>query len=208
MAHILALNSTVSGDESVSRLLVEDAVQRLVGVHSGAIVTRRDLGTDPIPHLVPATVAGIRAVAKTEAELAARTLSDKLISEVFAADIIVMGVPMYNFSIPTGLRAWFDHVLRPRVTFTYREAGVQGLVTGKRVIAVESRGGQYTEGPATPMDFQEPYLRLLLGFIGITDVTFVHAEKIGFGPEARTEAVAHARSQIAAVAARPLSPDI
>ena len=208
MAHILVLNSSVSGDASVSRLLVEDAVERLREVHPDAIVTQRDLGAEPPPHLVPSTVAGIRAVANTEAELGARALSDKLISEVFAADIIVIGCPMYNFSVPTGLRAWIDHVLRPRVTFAYGESGVQGLVTGKRAIVIESRGGTYTEGPRAPMDFQEPYLRLLLGFIGITDVAFVHAENIGFGPEAREAAIAHAKSQIAIVAAQPLSADI
>ena len=100
---------------------------------------------------------------------------------------------MYNFSIPTGLKAWFDFVLRPGKTFSYSEAGPQGLVTGKRVIIVVSRGGHYSEGPARAMDFQEPYLRTLLRFMGLTHVTFIHAEKLGFGPAARDAALAAAR---------------
>ena len=135
----------------------------------------------------------------------AQALSDELIAELFAADTIVIGAPMYNFSIPTTLRAWFDHVLRPRVTFAYSEAGPQGLVTGKKVIVIESRGGLYSEGPAQVMDFQEPYLRALLGFIGLTDVEFIHAEKIGFGPEARDAALAGAKARIAEVTAGSLA---
>ncbi len=204
MAHILALDSSISGDASVSRLLVKDAVQRLLEAHSGATVTYRDLGSDPIPHLVPGTVAGVRAEAETPAERATRAFSDELIGELTAADVVVIGSPMYNFGLSTGLRAWFDHVLRPRVTFAYTEAGVQGLVTGKRAVVIESRGGQYSEGPTMQMDFQEPYLRTLLGFIGLTDVSFVHAEKIGYGPGAREAALVHAKSQIAAVVARSL----
>lgn len=205
MTHILILNSSISGEASVSRTLVEDALQRLLELNPGATVTHRDLGASPIPHLVPTTVAGVRAVATSDAERAAAALSDELIAELQAADTIVIGSPMYNFSIATGLRAWFDHVIRPRVTFSYSEAGPQGLLTGKRVIVVESRGGLYSEGPSQVIDFQEPYLRWLLSFIGMTAVTFVHAEKIGFGPEAREAALAHARAQIDLAAAQSTS---
>jgi len=200
MNHILVINSSLSGEASVSRILVEDAVRRLLEVNPGAVVTYRDLGDAPIPHLTSATVAGIRAVAGTQAELAAQALSDELIAELQAADVVVIGAPMYNFSIPTSLRAWFDHVLRPRVTFAYNEGSVQGLLPGKRVIVIESRGGLYSEGPTKGMDFQEPYLKTLLGFVGMTDVTFIHAEKIGFGPEARELALATAKSRIAEAA--------
>jgi FMN-dependent NADH-azoreductase len=99
--------------------------------------------------------------------------------------------------VPTSLRAWFDYVLRAGETFSYSEAGPKGLLGGKRVIVIESRGGLYSEGPAGAFDFQEPYLRHLLGFVGITDVTFVHAEKIGFGPEARGAALNLAKARIA-----------
>ena len=186
MDRILAINSSTSGEGSVSRALVEDTVQSLLAANPDAVVTRRDLGGDPIPHLTPKTVAGIRAVAATEDELVTKSLSDDLIAELQHATVLVIGAPMYNFSIPSSLRTWFDHVLRPRVTFAYGE----------------SRGGLYTEGPAKVIDFQEPYLKQLLGFIGITDVAFVHAEKIGFGPEAREAGIAHARSQIAAAVAQ------
>ncbi|KAB1085372.1 FMN-dependent NADH-azoreductase [Neorhizobium galegae] len=200
MAHILVINSSISGENSVSRLLVQETVERLIEAHPGAVVTHRDVGAAPVPHLTPESVAGVRAVAASEAELSAAALSDELIDELKKADIIVIGAPMYNFSIASGLRTWFDHVLRPRVTFAYSDTGPQGLITGKRVIVVESRGGLYTEGPAVVMDFQEPYLKTLLGFIGLTDVTFVHAEKLGFGPEARELALTIARGKIAATA--------
>ncbi len=200
MSNILVLNSSVLGAGSASGHLVDETVRRLVEADPGANVVRRNLGDAPIPHLTTATVAGVRAVASSEAELAARDLSDELIAELRAADTVVIGAPMYNFSIPTGLRAWFDYVLRPGVTFRYTEAGPQGLLGGKKVIVIESRGGLYSEGPAQAMDFQEPYLRLLLGFIGLTDVTFIHAEKIGFGPDAREAALTAAKAKIAAAA--------
>lgn len=199
---ILAINSSILGKGSVSRALVEDAVQMLLAANPEAVVIRRDLGADPIPHLTPGTVAGVRAVAATDDELVARSLSDELIGELQAATVLVIGAPMYNFSIPSSLRAWFDHVLRPRVTFAYGESGPEGLLKGIRAIVIQSRGGLYSEGPAKALDFQEPYLRQLLGFIGITDVAFVHAEKISRGAEARDGAITQARSQIAAAVAR------
>lgn len=178
-------------------MLVGDVVEGLVELNSEAKLTFRDVGESPIPHLVPGTMAGVRGIAETNAELATRALSDVLIGELQAADVIVIGAPMYNFSIASTLRTWFDHVLRPRVTFAYSVDGPQGLLTGKRAIVVESRGGLYSTGPGQASDFQEPYLKQLLGFIGITDVTFIHAEKIGFGPEARELALTTAREQIA-----------
>ncbi|SCK15572.1 FMN-dependent NADH-azoreductase [Variovorax sp. HW608] len=200
MERILVIHSSVLGDASVSNVLVEDAVRRLLEANPGATVVHRDLGAAPIPHLITANVAGVRGEPITEVELTARALSDELIAELQAADSVVIGAPMYNFSIPTGLRAWFDYVLRPGVTFSYSEAGPRGLLTGKRVIVIESRGGLYSEGPAKAMDFQEPYLRTLLGFIGLTDVTFIRAEKIGFGPDAREAALATAKQAIAETA--------
>lgn len=201
MSNILVLNSSLSGEASVSRLLVADAVTELTQRDPGATLVFRDLATNPIPHLLPETVAGVRAQATTPAELAARALSDELIAELRHADTIVIGAPMYNFSIPTTLRTWFDHVLRAGETFSYSEAGPKGLLEGKRVIVVESRGGFYSEGPTQAMDFQEPYLRQLLGFIGLTDVTFVRAEKIGYGPDAREQALAGSRAALAKLAA-------
>jgi FMN-dependent NADH-azoreductase len=195
MTSILVIDSAVSGETSVSKTLVRQAVEALTA-RGATRVVYRDLDADPVPHLTVKSVAGVRATPETEAELAARDLSDRLIAELRAADVIVIGAPMYNFSIPTTLRAWFDHVLRSGETFRYTEAGPRGLLADKRVIVVESRGGFYSEGPLQAIDFQEPYLRHLLGFMGLTDVTFVHAEKVGYGPEARAAAVEAATSEI------------
>lgn len=205
MTNLLVLNSSLSGDASVSNLLVESVVDQITSEHPAVTVTRRDLSTGDIPHLTPHTVAGVRAEPATAAETEARALSDALVGELKAADVIVIGAPMYNFSVPTTLRAWFDHVLRAGVTFSYSEAGPKGLLEGKRVIVVESRGGLYSEGPAQAYDFQEGYLRHLLGFMGLTDVEFIRAEKIGFGPDAREAAILGARSEIAGLTFTPLA---
>ena len=163
-------------------------------------MVHRDLGAVPIPHLTTTNLAGIRGVPATDVELAARALSDQLIAELRAADTIVIGAPMYNFSIPTGLRAWFDYALRVGEIFSYSEAGPKGLLGGKRVIVIETRGGLYSEGAAKAIDFQEPYLRHLLGFMGLADVAFIHAEKIGFGPDAREAALIGAKAKISVIA--------
>ena len=199
MSTFLVLNSSVSGDASVSRILVEEVVSRLLEAEPGATVVQRDLGAAPIPHLTTSNLAGVRGVPATDAELAARALSDQLLAELRAADTVVIGAPMYNFSIPTGLRAWFDYVLRAGETFSYSETGPRGLLGGKRVIVIELRGGLYSEGPAQTIDFQEPYMRHLLGFMGLADVVFIHAEKIGFGPDAREAALVGAKAKIGAI---------
>jgi FMN-dependent NADH-azoreductase len=199
MSNLLVLNSSISGEASVSRLLVADAVAHFTRRNPDAKVVTRDLAANPVPHLLPQTVAGVRSAAVTPAEAQARALSDELIAELRAADTIIIGAPMYNFSIPTTLRSWFDYVLRAGETFRYSEAGPEGLLTGKKVIVVESRGGLYSDGPAQAIDFQEPYLRQLLGFVGLTDVTFVHAEKLGYGPDAVAEALAGARASLVRV---------
>jgi FMN-dependent NADH-azoreductase len=204
MTNILVIDSSAGGESSVSRGLVGDAVAALTAAQPAAKVVYRDLGRDPPPHLTEANIAGVRAEPSTDQEHAARALSDTLIAELRAADVVVIGAPMYNFSVPTSLRAWLDHVLRAGETFRYSEAGPEGLLKGKRVIVIEARGGFYSEGPAQAIDFQEPYLRHLLGFVGLTDVAFVRAEKTGFGPAARDEAVARAQAEIRALA-RPLA---
>jgi FMN-dependent NADH-azoreductase len=173
--------------------------------HAVRGVLRAALHAAPIPHLTTTNLAGVRGVPTTDAELAARALSDQLIAELRTADTIVIGAPMYNFSIPTGLRAWFDYVLRAGETFSYSEAGPRGLLGGKRVIVIESRGGLYSEGPAQAIDFQEPYLRHLLGFMGLADVAFIRAEKIGFGPDAREAALIGATKKISVFCSPGLS---
>jgi FMN-dependent NADH-azoreductase len=200
MKTLLVINSSVSGPNSVSRTLVEHAVAEIVRTHPDVRIVYRDVGHTPIPHLTAETVAGVRGAPQTESEQRTRRLSDELIAELRDADTILIGVPMYNFGVPTALRAWFDHVLRAGETFAYSEAGPQGLLSAKRVVIVESRGGLYSEGPAKAIDFQEPYLRQLFRFIGVSDVTFIHAEKIGFGAQARDAAIASAKTQLTALA--------
>ena len=200
MNTLLVLDSAASGEASVSRALVREAVDAFTAARPTRVVYR-DLSRDPVPHLTEATLAGVRGVPASETEHASRALSDALIAELRAADTIVIGAPMYNFSIPTTLRAWFDHVLRAGETFSYAKSGPKGLLEGKRVIVVESRGGLYSEGPAAALDFQEPYLRQLLGFMGLTDVTFIRAEKIGYGPEARDAAISAATTALRDAAA-------
>ena len=193
MSNILVLNSSVSGGASASRPLVQNVVE----VDPKATVVTRDLDAEPIPHLVSGTFGGVRREdAVTEAEKGARALSDALISEVEKAETIVIGAPMYNFGIPSTLKAWFDHVLRPGRAFRYSETGPEGLFKRKRAIVVVARGGLYSSGPAKAFDSQEPHLRTMLGFMGITDVTFVRAEKLGYGPEQRNEAIANAQLEI------------
>jgi FMN-dependent NADH-azoreductase len=205
MKSVLVINSSAAREGSVSRILVEEAVARILDANPFATVVRRDLGESPVPHLTVATLDGVRGTPSTSPEREARALSDELLGELRAADTIVIGAPMYNFGVATTLRSWFDYVLRAGETFSYSAAGPKGLLDGKRAIVIESRGGLYSEGPAAAVDFQEPYLRHLLGFMGITDVTFVHAEKIGYGPEARAAAVVQAKSRIAMLNTVPLS---
>jgi FMN-dependent NADH-azoreductase len=197
MTKLLILDSAATGEQSVSRKLIDGLVAELTARDGGAEIVRRDIGAEPVPHLTAETVFAIRSgEGSTEAGAAALALSDRLIEELRAADVLVIGAPMYNFGIPSTLKAWFDHVLRARITFRYTESGPEGLVTGKKAIVVESRAGLYSEGPMVSLDSQEPHLRTLLAFMGITDVTFVRAEKLAFGPDAAEASLAQATDQL------------
>ncbi len=190
MTKALIVDSAATGEASVSRKLTDAFAQRLKERDPSARITRRDVGREPVPHLTEETVGVIRGTpAETEAGLRALALSNQLIAEIREADLIVIGAPMYNFGMPSTLKAWFDHVLRAGVTFRYTSEGPEGLVKGKRAIVVESRAGFYSEGPGSAMDHQEPHVRTLLGFMGVTEVKFVRAEKLAFGPEAATAAI-------------------
>jgi FMN-dependent NADH-azoreductase len=200
MTRVLIIDSAATGDASVSRKLTGEIAERLSDRDPAVHIVRRDIGASPIPHLTAETVGAIRGVARTEAEREALALSDAVVAEVKEADLIVIGAPMYNFGMASTLKSWFDHVLRAGVTFRYTEAGPEGLVTGKKAVVIETRAGLYSEGPAAVMDNQEPHIRTLLGFMGITDVTFVRAEKLAFGPEAAAAAIADAAQQLAGLA--------
>jgi FMN-dependent NADH-azoreductase len=197
MSKVLVLNSSALGGASVSNQLVQDVLAELRARDPRLIVTVRDLGANPIPHLNSDSATALRGAApRNEAQATAQELSDTLIAELKAADTIVIGAPMYNFGIPSTLKAWFDYVLRAGITFRYTEAGPVGLLEGKRAIVIESRGGYYSEGATKVLDSQEPHLKTLLGFVGIRDTTFIRVEKLAFGPEARQQAFDGARAQL------------
>jgi FMN-dependent NADH-azoreductase len=196
MTHILALHGSLSSEHSISSRLVNQTVAALRQSAPNAEVTVRDLTASPVPHLDGEALSGIRGDAVTEAQIAARALANQLIGELKAADVLVIGAPMYNFGIPSSLKAWFDYVLHPGVTFQYGEGGPKGLLTGKRSIVILSRGGFYSDGPAKAYDSQEPHLRTLLGFMGITDVTFIYVERLAMGLQVQEAALATATGQI------------
>jgi FMN-dependent NADH-azoreductase len=204
MTNVLIIDSAATGDSSVSRRLTGELEAILRGRGPVRIV-RRDVGAVPVPHLTAETTPAIRGgEAETEAARDALALSDELIAELKAADLVVIGAPMYNFGMPSTLKAWFDHVLRAGITFRYSEAGPEGLLKGSKAIVIESRAGLYSTGPAAVMDSQEPHLRTLLGFMGITEIAFVRAEKLAFGPEAAATSITDAIDQLRSLASEEL----
>jgi FMN-dependent NADH-azoreductase len=132
---------------------------------------------------------------RSPAQSVAIAVSDALVDELLAADVLVLAVPMYNFGVPSSLKAWIDRVVRAGRTFAYNENGPQGLATGKKAIVVLARGGVYSDGPMRPLDYQESYLRSVLGFIGITNVKVVRVEGVGMGEEAIKKALTSAKAQ-------------
>lgn len=204
MPKVLIIDSAATGEASVSRKLT-DRLERSLRSHGVANIVRRDVGSDPIPHLTAETTPAIRgAEAETAAAREALALSDALVEELREADMIVIGAPMYNFGMPSTLKAWFDHVLRARVTFRYGENGPEGLLSGKKAIVVETRAGLYSEGPSAASDFQEPHIRFLLRFMGIDDVTFVRAEKLAFGADAAEASIRAATDQLVGLTSEEL----
>lgn len=202
MTTALVLTSSALAENSVSNLLVEEVVGHLRSQAPAATFIVRDLESNPVPHLSADMVAALgKGETATAEQAAARALSDELLGELVRADTLVIGAPMYNFSIASTLKAWFDHILRAGETFRYSESGPEGLLKGKRAVIVVTRGGVYSEGEGQSMDFQEPYLRALLGFVGITEIVVVRAEKLGFGPEARAQAIDEARAELTRVLA-------
>jgi FMN-dependent NADH-azoreductase len=196
MKSVLVINSSAAREGSVSRALVEDAVAGILDANPFATVVRRDLGETPVPHLTVATLDGVRGTPSTDAQRAARALSDELLAELRAADTIVIGAPMYNFSLPSQLKAWIDRVAVAGKTFRYSENGPEGLAKGKKVIVASTRGGHYSAGPAAVLDHQESYLSAVLGFLGITDIEFVRAEGLNLGAESKQSAISEAEKAI------------
>lgn len=204
MTNVLIIDSAATGEASVTRRLTGELEAILRGRGPVRIV-RRDVGSNPVPHLTAETVPAIRGgEAETDVARDALALSDDLIAELRAADLVVIGAPMYNFGIASTLKAWFDHVLRAGITFRYSEAGPEGLLKGKKTIVIESRAGLYSSGPSAPMDSQEPHLRTLLSFMGLDDATFVRVEKLAFGPDQAAASIAEAIDALKSLAGEEL----
>ncbi|MCG2584499.1 FMN-dependent NADH-azoreductase [Massilia sp. TS11] len=198
--NILQINSSARSQGSESTRIADSIVARLTAAHPQASVQRRDLASEPHPVLDEPTLQALFTPAdQRSAEQAARiALDDALITQVQAADVIVIGAPMYNFGITVQLKAWFDAIARAGVTFRYTASGPEGLLTGKKVYVAVARGGMH-KGAAS--DTQVPYLKQMLGFLGMTDVTYIYAEGMGMGPDAVAKAQADADQQVAAVLA-------
>ena len=196
--NILQINSSVRGNQSESSRVANAVVAKLTAANPGATVTVRDLGANPHPVLDEAALGALFTPAdqRTPEQAARVALDDALIAEAQAADVIVLGAPMYNFGMPIQLKAWFDAIARAGVTFRYTENGPEGLLKGKKVVVATARGGIY---PADA-DPQVPHIRMLLNFLGLTDHTFIHSPAQAMGPEAAAKGQAEADAAVAALA--------
>ncbi|ATB58277.1 FMN-dependent NADH-azoreductase [Xanthomonas citri pv. fuscans] len=178
---LLHLDSSALGANSISRVLSAAVVEQQRRLHPEVDVSYRDLDRDPIPHLTAQTLA--------QADPAEAAAAEAVMQQFLQADVIVIGAPMYNFAIPSTLKAWIDRIAVAGRTFQYTANGPEGLAGGKRVIIASARGGLYAD-PTN--DFQEPYLRQVLGFLGIDDIRFVRAEGVAYSPQHRADALASA----------------
>jgi FMN-dependent NADH-azoreductase len=195
MKTILHLNSSIYGDGGQSSRLAREFVAQF----PAALVITRDLGKNPLPHLDAERFGAFLAKPETRTPEQQLVLSesDALIAELKQADTLVLGLPMYNFGVPSQLKAYFDHVARAGVTFTYTEKGPVGLLTGKQAYVFAARGGLYQ---GTPRDTQTPYVREFLGFLGITDVQFVYAEGLAISATSKSESLAAAQRSLRSLA--------
>ena len=198
---VLALKTSLSGDGALSSRLVDSFIKTLAG-HGGApgVVVERDLAARPLPHLTAERFAALTTPPerRTAGQAGVVAESDALIAELQAADVVVIGLPMYNFGVPSTLKTYFDHVARAGVTFRYTAEGPRGLLTGKKAYVVATRGGRYS---GTPQDLQSAYVRQFLGFVGIDDVEFVYVEGLALGDESRAAAIAAASERLEQLAA-------
>ena len=194
--NILHLTSSPRGDASYSNRVAAQVIAELQRRAPGSTVATRDLARDPLPHIDDDFVVATRSATGPQTEAQRRKLaqSDALVDELLAADMVVIAAPMINFTIPSNLKTWIDYVARAGRTFSYSDKGPQGLVTDKQVILVVARGGVYSDKPA--FDFQVPYLKNVLGFLGMTDVEVLDVEGTAFGPEVAEKAVAAATAKL------------
>jgi len=196
--NILHVSSSARGAESYSNRVASRVIDELRERNPGVSVVTRDLAREPLPHLDEDFVVATKSPAGPQSESQRNLLavSDRLVDELLAADIVVIATPMINFTIPSNLKTWVDYVARAGRTFTYSEAGPKGLVTGKQVILVAARGGVYATNQA--LDFQVPYLKSVLAFLGMTDVEVLEVEGTAYGPEVAEKAVEAASNKMRA----------
>jgi len=199
---LLHIDSSPLGGQSVSRELTRRIVAQWQDSRPGTTVEYLDLATDAPTHLNADSLGfrlGLDAQGLTEVQKRENAISEKLVSQLLAADVVVVGAPMYNFSVPSQLKAWIDRVAQAGRTFKYTEQGPVGLAGGKTVIVASTRGGAYSGNPALAfLDHQESYLKAVFGFFGITDVRFVRAEGVAMGDAAKAKALAAADAEIQA----------
>ena len=195
---LLHIDSSILGDGSVSRALTASIVAAEKARHPSLEVVSRDLAARPVGHLTGAHLAAGQGVVPEDPALAADIVDGAaLLDDFLAADMVVVGAPMYNFSIPSQLKAWIDRLAQAGRTFKYTDKGPVGLAGGKTVIVASTRGGVYsTSEGGQAMEHQESYLKVVFGFFGITDVRFVRAEGVAMGPDAKAAALASANVEI------------
>ena len=199
MTTLLEIKTSLFSDRGESSRLADSFVAAWREAHPEGRVVVRDLARDPVPHLDAERFGAFAAKPedRKEAQAAVLRYSDALIQELKDADVVVIGAPMYNFGIPSTLKAYFDHIARAGVTFRYTDRGPVGMLTGKEAFVFTTRGGRHAD---TPLDTQAPYLRNLLTFLGMSKVEFVFAEGLALGPAAREQALAKASVQAEALA--------
>ncbi|HXD39610.1 MAG TPA: NAD(P)H-dependent oxidoreductase [Ramlibacter sp.] len=204
---LLHIDSSPLGGNSVSRQLTQRIVAQWRASHPGTVVEYLDLAADAPSHLSIDSLGfklGPNAEGLSDVQRRENEISEKLVTQFLAADVIVVGAPMYNFSVPTQLKAWIDRIAQVGRTFKYTEKGPQGLAGGKTVIVASSRGGVYSTNPALAgLDHQESYLKTVFGFVGITDIQFVRAEGVAMGDAAKAQALSAADLVIRSLSAAP-----
>jgi FMN-dependent NADH-azoreductase len=200
MKTLLVIKSSLFNGSGQSSRLVDEFAERWLKANPGGRVQCRDLAADPVPHLSAETFQGFRldAAERNPAQQAAAVVSDALIAELKQADAIALGLPMYNFTIPSQLKTWMDHVARVGVSFEYTENGPRGLIGDKPLYVFAARGGQYQ---GTPADTQTGLVQTFFNFIGIQDVHFTYAEGLAMGEQTAGEALGRAREQLQKLAA-------
>ena len=199
---ILHVDASILDAQSASRQLSAAIVARLREGAPDAEVDTYDLAASPVGHLSAAEFFAFQGTAPQAADaIEAVAANARILADFLAADVVLIGAPMYNFSLPSQLRAWLDRLAVPGKTFQYTASGPEGLAGGKRVIVASTRGGIYSDGPMAALDHQETYLRGFFGFLGVTDLTFVRAEGLAYGPDARAAAITAASADVQRLAA-------